>query len=154
MINPEEKINALGLILPAPKPAVANYLPFTQAGNLVMISGQGPVTVSGDAIKGRLGETIEIEDGQRAAQLAALNIIAQVKVALDGDWARFGSCVRLCGFVNSTPDFTHQPAIINGASDLMVEVFGDAGRHSRSAVGVASLPMGWAVEIDAIFEVH
>ena len=120
----------------------------------MLISGQGPVTASGDAIKGRLGETIEIEDGQRAAQLAALNLLAQVKFALNGDWSRFGRCLRLCGFVNSTPNFTHHPAIINGASDLMVELFGDNGRHSRSAVGVTSLPMGWAVEIDAIFEVH
>ena len=154
MTNPEEKIEQLGLILPEPKPAVANYLPFTQTGKLLFISGQGPVSAAGDAIKGRLGETIEIEDGQRAAQLAALNILAQVKSALNSDWSNFGRCLRLCGFVNSTPDFTHHPAIINGASDLMVELFGDAGRHSRSAVGVASLPMGWAVEIDAIFEVN
>ena len=154
MTNPEDKIEQLGLILPAPKSAVANYLPYTQTGNLLMISGQGPVTASGDAIKGRLGETIEIEDGQRAAQLAALNLLAQVKSALNGDWSRFGCCLRLCGFVNSSPNFTHHPAIINGASDLMVELFGDNGRHSRSAVGVTSLPMGWAVEIDAIFEVH
>ncbi|MGC6522151.1 MAG: RidA family protein [Candidatus Micropelagos thuwalensis] len=154
MTNPEDKIEQLGLILPAPKSAVANYLPYTQTGNLLLISGQGPVTASGDAIKGRLGENIEIEDGQRAAQLAALNLLAQVKSALHGDWSRFGRCLRLCGFVNSTPNFTHHPAIINGASDLMVELFGDNGRHSRSAVGVTSLPMGWAVEIDAIFEVH
>ena len=154
MTNPEDKIEQLGLILPAPKSAVANYLPYTQTGNLLLISGQGPVTASGDAIKGRLGETIEIEDGQRAAQLAALNLLSQVKLALNGDWSRFGRCLRLCGFVNSTPNFTHHPAIINGASDLMVELFGDNGRHSRSAVGVTSLPMGWAVEIDAIFEVH
>ena len=90
MTNPEDKIKQLGLILPAPKSAVANYLPYTQAGNLLMISGQGPVTASGDAIKGRLGETIEIEDGKRAAQLAALNLLAQVKSALNGDWSRFG----------------------------------------------------------------
>ena len=154
MTNPEDKIEQLGLILPAPKSAVANYLPYTKTGNLLLISGQGPVTASGDAIKGRLGENIEIEDGQRAAQLAALNLLAQVKSALHGDWSRFGRCLRLCGFVNSTPNFTHHPAIINGASDLMVELFGDNGRHSRSAVGVTSLPMGWAVEIDAIFEVH
>ncbi|MAK58100.1 MAG: hypothetical protein CML26_06050 [Rhizobiales bacterium] len=154
MTNPEDKIEQLGLILPAPKSAVANYLPYTQTGNLLLISGQGPVTASGDAIKGRLGETIEIEDGQHAAQLAALNLLAQVKSALNGDWSRFGRCLRLCGFVNSTPNFTHHPAIINGASDLMVELFGNNGRHSRSAVGVTSLPMGWAVEIDAIFEVH
>ena len=154
MTNPEDKIEQLGLILPAPKSAVANYLPYTQTGNLLLISGQGPVTASGDAIKGRLGETIEIEDGQRAAQLAALNLLAQVKSALYGDWSRFSRCLRLCGFVNSTPNFSHHPAIINGASDLMVELFGDNGRHSRSAVGVTSLPMGWAVEIDAIFEVH
>jgi len=122
MINPEDKIEQLGLILPAPKSAVANYLPYTQSGNLLLISGQGPVTASGDAIKGRLGETIEIEDGQRAAQLAALSLLAQGKAALDGDWSRCGRGLRLCGFVNSTPDFTHHPAIINGASDLMVEL--------------------------------
>lgn len=153
MDNPEEKLEKLGLVLPAPRPAVANYLPFVRSGNLLLISGQGPVNAAGDAVKGRLGGNLDIEDGQRAAQLAGLNILAQVKQALDGDWSRLAACLRLRGYVNATPDFTHHPAILNGASDLMADLFGDAGRHSRSAVGVSSLPMGWAVEIDAMFEV-
>lgn len=106
------------------------------------------------AITGRLGETLEIEDGNRAAEICGLNIVARLHTALDGDLARVKRIVRLNGFVNSTPDFTHHPAVINGASDLMFALFGARGVHSRVAVGVAALPMGWAVEIDAIVEIE
>jgi enamine deaminase RidA (YjgF/YER057c/UK114 family) len=118
-----------------------------------MISGQGPIGASGASITGRLGDGLEIEDGTRAAQMAGLNIIAQIKTALNGDFERLTRIVRLNGFVNATPDFTHHPAVINGASELMHDVFGERGVHSRIAVGVASLPMNWAVEIDAVIEV-
>lgn len=150
----ELKLDALGLVLPTPKPALANYLPYVISGNMLHISGQGPVTAAGNPIKGQLGDTLDIAEGARAAELAGLNIVAQVKQAVEGDWSRVQRCVRLNGFVNARPDFTHHPAVINGASDLMVELFGDAGRHSRIAVGVASLPMNWAVEIDALFQIR
>jgi enamine deaminase RidA (YjgF/YER057c/UK114 family) len=129
------------------------YVPVVQSGHLLMISGQGPIGASGASITGRLGDGLEIEDGTRAAQMAGLNIIAQIKTALNGDFERLTRIVRLNGFVNATPDFTHHPAVINGASELMHDVFGERGVHSRIAVGVASLPMNWAVEIDAVIEV-
>ena len=149
----ETRLNDMGITLPdAPGPA-ANYVPFVQTGNLLMISGQGPIGASGVSITGRLGDGLEIEDGTRAAQMAGLNIIAQIKAALNGDFDRLVQIVRLNGFVNSTPEFTHHPAVINGASELMHDVFEARGVHSRIAVGVASLPMNWAVEIDAVVEV-
>jgi enamine deaminase RidA (YjgF/YER057c/UK114 family) len=129
------------------------YVPVVQSGHLLMISGQGPIGASGASITGRLGDGLEIEDGTRAAQMAGLNIIAHIKTALYGDFERLTRIVRLNGFVNATPDFTHHPAVINGASELMHDVFGERGVHSRIAVGVASLPMNWAVEIDAVIEV-
>ena len=101
----------------------------------------------------RLGSGLGIEDGARAAQLSALSILAQIHAAIGGDWQKLVQIVRLCGYVNSTPDFTHHPAVVNGASELFVDLFGERGRHTRSAVGVASLPMDWAVEIDAIVEI-
>ena len=142
-----------GLTLPEAKAPLGAYLPFVQTGNLLMVSGQGPIGASGATIAGRLGDGLEIEDGTRAAQMAGLNIVAQLKLALDGDFDKLVRVVRLNGFVNSAPDFTHQPAVINGASELMHDLFGERGIHSRIAVGVASLPMNWAVEIDAIIEV-
>lgn len=146
-------IDRLGLTLPQTKAPLGAYVPFVQTGNLLMISGQGPIGASGVSITGRLGDGLEIEDGTRAAQMAGLNIIAQIKAALNGDFDRLVQIVRLNGFVNSTPEFTHHPAVINGASELMHNVFEARGVHSRIAVGVASLPMNWAVEIDAIVEV-
>ena len=119
-----------------------------------MISGQGPVSASGVAVCGRLGAGLDIEDGNRAAQICGLNIVAHLNTALNGEFDRVKRIVRLNGFVNSTPDFTHQPAVVNGASDLMFELFGARGVHSRVAVGVATLPMGWAVEIDAVVEIE
>lgn len=142
-----------GLTLPAVKAPLGAYLPYVQSGNLLMISGQGPIGASGATVTGRLGDGLEIEDGTRAAQMAGLNIVAQLKAALDGDFDRLVQVVRLNGFVNSTPGFTHHPAVINGASELMHDLFAERGVHSRIAVGVASLPMNWAVEIDAVIEV-
>ncbi|MCH1542504.1 MAG: RidA family protein [Alphaproteobacteria bacterium] len=146
-------IDRMGLTLPQTKAPLGAYVPFVQSGNLLMISGQGPIGASGASVTGRLGDALEIEDGTRAAQMAGLNIIAQIKAALDNDFDRMVRIVRLNGFVNSTPEFTHHPAVINGASELMHDVFGARGVHSRIAVGVASLPMNWAVEIDAVVEV-
>jgi len=148
----EEKLAEMGLTLPPAKAAVANYLPYLERHNILFISGQGPVDADGKAIQGQLGATIDIETGQKAAQLAALNILAQVKAACSGDWGRVQACLKLGGFVNSTADFTEQPAVMNGASDLMVALFGALGRHTRFAVSAPSLPFGWAVEIDALFE--
>ena len=142
-----------GLTLPEAKAPLGAYVPYVQSGNLLMISGQGPVGASGAVVTGRLGDGLEIEDGTRAAQMAGLNIVAQLKAALDGDFDQLVRVVRLNGFVSSTPDFTHHPAVINGASELMHDLFGERGVHSRIAVGVASLPMNWAVEIDAVIEV-
>ena len=142
-----------GLTLPEAKAPLGAYVPYVQTGNLLMVSGQGPIGASGAVVTGRLGDGLEIEDGTRAAQMAGLNIVAQLKAALNGDFDRLVRIVRLNGFVNSTPDFTHQPAVINGASELMHDLFGERGVHSRIAVGVASLPMNWAVEIDAVIEV-
>lgn len=146
-------IDEMGLTLPQAKAPLGAYVPFVQSGHLLMISGQGPIGASGASITGRLGDGLEIEDGTRAAQMAGLNIIAQIKTALNGDFERLTRIVRLNGFVNATPDFTHHPAVINGASELMHDVFSERGVHSRIAVGVASLPMNWAVEIDAVIEV-
>ena len=142
-----------GLTLPEAKAPLGAYVPYVQSGNLLMISGQGPVGASGAVVTGRLGDGLEIEDGTRAAQMAGLNIVAQLKAALNGDFDQLVRIVRLNGFVSSTPDFTHHPAVINGASELMHNLFEERGVHSRIAVGVASLPMNWAVEIDAVIEV-
>lgn len=148
----ETRLNILGIALPAAPPPAANYVPFVVTGNFVHISGQ----ISQDAnglIKGRLGETMDVAAGTAAARACAISILAQLKAAVAGDWSRVVRAVKLGGFVNSTPDFTDQPKVINGASDLLVEVLGDAGRHARAAVSAPSLPLGVAVEIDAIFEI-
>ena len=148
----ETRLTDLGITLPdAPAPA-ANYVPFAQTGNLVFVSGQISQNESG-LIKGRLGDGMSVEDGTDAARRCGLALIAQVKAAT-GSLDRVRRVVKLTGFVNSTPDFTDQPEVINGCSDLMVEVFGDKGRHARAAVSAAALPRGVAVEIEAIFEVE
>jgi len=148
----EEKLRQLGITLPpAPAPA-ANYAPYAMSHGLLFVAGQLPKDDSGLQFAGKLGGGVSIEDGQRAARLCALNILAQAKAAL-GDLDRIALCLRLNGFVNSTPDFTDQPTVINGASDLIGEVLGAAGVHSRIAVSCASLPMGAAVEIDGVFAV-
>ena len=125
-----------GLTLPEAKAPLGAYLPFVQTGNLLMVSGQGPIGASGATITGRLGDGLEIEDGTRAAQMAGLNIVAQLKLALDGDFDKLVRVVRLNGFVNSAPDFTHQPAVINGASELMHDLFGERGIHSLSLIHI------------------
>ena len=146
------RIAELGLDLPEPAKAVANYVPWVRTGNLVHISGQLSNDASG-GIKGTVGVDVSPEDAARAARMCGVNLLAQIKDALGGDLERVVRVVKLGGFVASVPDFTDQPKVINGASDLMVEVFGDAGRHARSAVGVYRLPLGFAVEVDAIVEV-
>ncbi len=146
------KLAEMGLALPdAPMPA-ANYVPYVQTGNLVHVSGQLPFR-DGAMVVGKLGDTVSIEDGAAAAQACALSLLAQVRAACGGDLSRLQRVVKLVGFVNSTPDFQDQPKIINGASDLMVALLGDKGRHARSAVSAGSLPFGVAVEIEGIFEI-
>lgn len=147
------RLSALGLSLPAAPAAVANYVPFLAHGDLLFISGQVSKTADGRLISGHLGDNLGVSEGQDAARHCALNILAQAQAAL-GDLDRIAQVLRLTGFVASAPGFTDQPQVINGASDLMVAVLADAGRHTRSAVGVASLPLGAAVEIDAILRVR
>jgi enamine deaminase RidA (YjgF/YER057c/UK114 family) len=139
--------------LPKAAAPVANYVPAVQSGNLMFISGQVTVWNGEFKYKGKLGKEFTVEDGQAAARMCGLNSIAQLKNALNGDLDRVKRCVKLTVFVNSVDDFTDQPKVANGVSDLMVEVFGDAGRHARSAVGVNVLPLNLAVEVEAIFEV-
>jgi enamine deaminase RidA (YjgF/YER057c/UK114 family) len=149
----DARLAALGLTLPeAPAPA-ANYVPFVVTGTLVHVSGQIS-QANGALITGRLGETLSVEEGAAAARACALSLLAQVRRACDGDLGRLVRAVKLTGFVNSTPEFTDQPKVINGASDLLVAVLGEAGRHARSAVSAASLPLGVAVEIEGIFEIR
>lgn len=149
----ERRLTELGITLPdAPAPA-ANYVPFVVTGPYVYISGQISQTPAG-LIKGRLGADMTLEQGADAARACAISLLAQVRRAVDGDWSRVVRAVKLVGFVNSTADFVDQPRVINGASDLMVAVLGEAGRHARSAVSAASLPQGVAVEIEAIFEIR
>lgn len=149
----EARLAELGVTLPdAPAPA-ANYVPFVITGNLVHVSGQISQNASG-LIKGKLGADLDIAAGAEAAKCCAISLLAQLKKACDGDLSRLKRVVKLGGFVNSTPDFIDQPKVINGASDFMVAVFGDAGRHARAAVSAASLPLGVAVEIEGIFEIN
>ncbi|HEX5317735.1 MAG TPA: RidA family protein [Stellaceae bacterium] len=148
----EARLKSLGLELPVPAAPIANYVPYTVSGSIAVISGQIPFRDGKLHHIGKLGGGMSIEDGQEAAKLCALNILAQLKAAAGGDLDRVRRCLRLGGFVNCTPDFTQQPHVVNGASDLMVAVFGEAGRHARTAVGVGSLPGGVAVEVEAMFE--
>ncbi|CCG40455.1 RidA family protein [Magnetospirillum molischianum] len=148
----ESRLAELGVALPTPAAAVANYLPFVTSGSLVFVSGQLPLVDGKVTVSGHLGADVSLEDGQSAARQCAINLLSQARLAAGGDLDRVKRLVRLGGFVASTPDFTDQPKVINGASDLMVAVLGDAGRHSRAAVGVASLPLNAAVEIEAVFE--
>ena len=149
----EARLAELGVTLPdAPAPA-ANYVPFVVVGNLVHVSGQISQTAAG-LTKGRLGDDMSIEQGAEAAKSCAISLLAQVKKACGGDLSRLVRVVKLVGFVNSTPDFTDQPKVINGSSDFLVAALGDAGRHARSAVSAASLPLGVAVEIEGLFEIR
>jgi enamine deaminase RidA (YjgF/YER057c/UK114 family) len=148
----DARLAELGLTIPVAAAPAGNYVPYMVAGNLIFTAGQ--ITLRDGKVEfiGKLGQDFGIKEGAEAARLCAINILAQVKAALGGDLDRVVRVVKLVGFVNSLPDFTDQPAVINGASDLMVEVFGDKGRHARSAVGASSLPRGVAVEIEAIVE--
>ncbi len=145
-----DRLKAAGVTLPEARPPVANYVPYVITGNLLFISGQVSMTPEG-LIKGRLGEDVSLEDGQKAARVCAINLIAQMQAAL-GDLERVTRIVKLGGFVNAAKDFVDIPKVVNGCSDLMVEVFGDKGRHARSAVACPVLPMGVAVEVDAVVE--
>ena len=148
----ERKISELGLVLPDAPPPGANYIPHARVGNIVYVSGQ--VSLGTDSrVCGTLGIDVDVDEGRSAARLCALNLLSQVKAACDGDLDRLTRVIKLTGFVNSAPDFEMHPAVINGASDFLVEVMGDAGRHTRSAVGVAALPFNFAVEIEGIFEI-
>ena len=148
----DARLEELGIEVPQPAAPVANYVAYVVTGNLIFVSGQVPVEGGEFKFKGKLGAEISVEDGQAAARLCGINIIAQLKQALDGDLDRVTRIVKLGGFVNSTPDFIQQPQVINGVSDLMVEVFGDKGKHARAAVSAGSLPVGVAVEVDAVVE--
>ncbi len=148
----DARLAELGITLPdAPAPA-ANYVPYVVSGNLVFVSGQIPMQ-DGGMITGKIGAEADVETGKKAARVCALNILAQVRAACGGDLDQVRRIGKLGGFVNATPDFTDAPEVINGASDVIVEIFGDAGRHARFAVAVASLPRGIAVEIDAVVEI-
>jgi len=148
----ENRLSALGFDLPdAPAPA-ANYVPFVIANGLAFIAGQAPVVNGKYLSVGRVGAEVTLEAAQAAARLCALNVLAQVKAAAGGDWSRVRRCVRLCGYVSSAPDFYDQPKVLDGASDLMVQALGDAGKHARSALGVMALRGNVPVVIDAIFE--
>jgi len=150
-MSPEDKLESLGITLPEPAKAVANYVPFVISGNMLFVSGQ--ISMGSDGlVKGCLGKNMTTEDGQAAARLCGINLLAQCKAAV-GDLSKIKRVVKLGGFVNATPDFIEVPQVINGCSDLMVEVLGDAGRHARSAVACPTLPLGVAVEVDGVFEI-
>ncbi|MAE51655.1 MAG: hypothetical protein CMH27_07575 [Micavibrio sp.] len=153
-MNIQQNLQKLGFELPEAAAPAANYVPYVISGQHVYISGQIPFLNGVKMHMGRLGDTLEVEDGVKAAQACALNILGQLNAAIDGDWSRVVRCVKLGAFVNCTSDFTQHPAVVNGASDLMVAALGDAGKHARFAVGAPSLPLGVAVEIDALFEIQ
>ena len=150
----EEKIKELMIVLPEAKAPVGSYIATKKVGNLLFISGQISINSNGELIKGKIGKDLSLEDGYNAAKNCGLSIISQVKKACDDDLSKVKSCIKLTGFVNSTDDFIDQPKIINGASDLIASVFGEAGMHTRAAVSTNSLPLGVAVEVDAIFELN
>ena len=152
MSQVEDRLASLGVALPAAVAPVANYVPFVRSGNLLHISGQVSTAADG-GIKGIVGDEIDLDGAQRAARLCGVNLIAQMKAACEGDLDRVRRVVKLGGFVQVAADFFDIPKVINGASDLMVEAFGDAGRHARSAVGVYRLPLNFSVEVDAVVEI-
>lgn len=148
----ESRLAELGITLPVPAAPVANYVPFVVSGDLLFVSGQLPIGPDG-IVRGKLGNDLDAESGSAAARLCAINLIAQAKIALGGDLSRVKRVVKLVAFIACNDAFTDQPRVANGASDLFVAVFGDAGRHARSAVGTNTLPLGAAVEVEAIFEI-
>ena len=151
-MNIQTKLQELGLELPKVAAPAANYVPYVVSGKHIFVSGQIPFLNGKKMHMGRVGDDLSTEQGVEAAQACALNILAQINEAVDGDWSKVKRCVKLGGFVSCTPDFTDQPVVINGASNLIGEVMGEAGKHARFAVGAPSLPLGVAVEIDAVFE--
>ena len=151
MSQVEERLKALGITLPEPVAPVANYVPFVRSGAMVQISGQVSTDAAG-GIKGIVGDEVDLETAQKAARLCGINLIAQMRAAAGGDLSRVRRVVKLGGFVQVAPDFFDIPKVVNGCSDLMVEAFGDAGRHARSAVGVYRLPLNFSVEVDAVVE--
>lgn len=154
MTTVPDRLAALGITLPAPAAPVASYVPTVEHGGLLHISGQLPFRADGSWVTGRLGDDVDLAGGQEAARLCGVMLVAQIGAAVGGDWSRVERIVKLGVFVNSTPDFTDQPQVANGASELMEAVFGEAGKHARSAVGVAVLPRAAAVEVDAIVAVR
>ena len=153
-MNIEDKIKELNLVLPEAANPVGSYVAAKIINNLLYISGQISINENGELIKGKLGKELNTDDGYKAAERCALNIISQAKKACGGDLNRIKSCIKLTGFVNSTNDFIEQPKVINGASDIISKVFGNNGKHTRAAVSANSLPLGVAVEVDAIFELN
>lgn len=149
--SPLAIIESMGLAFPPPAPPAANYVPYYKIGSMVYISGQLPMVGKDIKFIGKVGQDFTTDEGYDAAELCALNILSQLNQATNQDLSLVRNCVKLTGFVNCTPDFTEQPEVINGASNLMIRVFGDAGKHARAAVGVNALPRGVAVEIEAIF---
>ena len=149
----EARLKELGVALPTPPAPAANYVPFTVAGNLVFVAGQIPFVDGEIRHKGRLGAEMSVEEGRQAARVCALNVLAQAKAACGGDLDRIRRCLKVVGFVACVDGFDRQPEVMNGASDLFVEVLGEAGRHARSAVGANALPRDVAVEVEAIFEI-
>jgi enamine deaminase RidA (YjgF/YER057c/UK114 family) len=149
----EDRLLQLGITLPPLPAAMANYVPFTLAGNLLYVSGQGPKTKDGDWVRGQVGKDLTVQQAYEAARLTGIQILAVANGAL-GSLSRVKRILKVNGFVNSGPEFRDHPAVINGCSDLFVELLGDVGRHARAAIGVSSLPQGIAVEIEAILEVH
>jgi enamine deaminase RidA (YjgF/YER057c/UK114 family) len=149
----EARLLRMGVALPVPAAPAANYLPFVLHGGTLYISGQLPLTTHGIVCRGRLGDAVALEEGRKAARLCAVNVLAQAKAALGGDLERIVQVLRITGFVASTPHFTEQHLVLNGASDFLVEALGERGRHARAAVGMAALPLDAAVEVDAILAV-
>ena len=148
----ENKLKELNIILPKAPDPVGSYVAFKKVNNLLFISGQLPIDSEGKMIKGKIGKDLSLEQGQNASKLCVANILAQAKKAMNNDLSKIKNCIKITGFVNSTDDFTDQPKVINPASEILANVFGDKGKHARAAVSVNSLPLGAAVEIDAIFE--
>ena len=153
-MNINKKIEELGIKLPNPPDPVGSYVAFKIIGNLLYISGQLPIASDGKIIKGKIGKNLTLEDGQKASKLCVINILSQAKKAMEGDLNKIKNCIKITGFVNSTDDFTDQPKVINPASETLSAVFGDKGKHTRAAISTNSLPLGAAVEIDAIFEIN
>ena len=153
-MNYEDKIKELNITLPEAKAPVGNYVAAKISGKMLFISGQISIDENGQLIKGKIGKDLDIDAGYNAARRCALSIVAQVFKACNKDLSKIKSCIKLTGFVNSTDDFIDQPKVLNGASDLIASIFGDAGMHTRAAVSVNSLPLGVSVEVDAIFELN